>query len=35
MTTIADGTQKATLKYLEAQKLSDLSKKVSKLQNGL
>jgi Rrf2 family protein len=35
MTTIADGTQKATLKYLEAQKLSDLSKKVSKLQNAL
>ena len=31
MTTIAEGTQKATLKYLETQKLSDLSKKVSRL----
>lgn len=31
MTTVADGTQKATLKYLESQKLSDLAKKVSKL----
>lgn len=30
MTTVADGTQKAMLKYLETQKLSDLSKKVSK-----
>lgn len=31
MTTVADGSQKATLKYLESQKLSDLAKKVSKL----
>jgi Rrf2 family protein len=30
MTNIADGTQKATLKFLETQKLSDLSKKVQK-----
>ncbi len=31
MTTVADGTQKATLKFLDTQKLSDLSKKVNKL----
>lgn len=30
MSTVAEGTQKATLKYLETQKLSDLSKKVSR-----
>lgn len=30
MTNVADGTQKAMLKYLETQKLSDLSKKVTK-----
>lgn len=30
MATVAEGTQKATLKYLESQKLSDLAKKVSK-----
>ncbi len=34
MTGIADGTQKATLKFLETQKLSDLSKKIFKLQNA-
>ncbi len=30
MTNVADGTQKAMLKYLETQRLSDLSKKVLK-----
>ncbi|WP_051056752.1 RrF2 family transcriptional regulator [Pseudobdellovibrio exovorus] len=30
MSSVADGTQKATLKYLETQKLSDLARKVSK-----
>jgi Rrf2 family protein len=30
MTTISDGTLKATLKYLESQKLSDLIKKIPK-----
>jgi Rrf2 family protein len=30
MSMVAEGTQKATLKYLETQKLSDLSKKVSR-----
>lgn len=30
MSSVAEGTQKATLKYLETQKLSDLAKKVSK-----
>ena len=30
MTTVADGTQKAMLKYLETQRLSDLSKKIIK-----
>lgn len=30
MTAVSDGTQKAILKYLESQKLSDLVKKVSK-----
>ena len=30
MTSIAEGTQKSMLKYLETQKLSNLSKKVSK-----
>jgi len=32
MSGIAEGTQKATLKYLETQRLSDLSKKVLKTQ---
>lgn len=31
MTTVSEGTQKATMKYLESQKLSDLIKKISKL----
>ncbi len=31
MTSVAAGTQKAMLKHLETQKLSDLSKKVSKI----
>jgi Rrf2 family protein len=30
MTTVSEGTQKATMKYLESQKLSDLIKKISK-----
>ncbi len=30
MTTVSTGTQKATLKYLESQKLSDLIKKIPK-----
>ena len=30
MSTVSEGTQKATLKYLESQKLSDLIKKISK-----
>lgn len=30
MTTVSLGTQKATLKYLDSQKLSDLIKKISK-----
>lgn len=30
MSNVADGTQKAMLKYLETQKLSDLSKKVTR-----
>ncbi|MGZ3691350.1 MAG: RrF2 family transcriptional regulator [Pseudobdellovibrio sp.] len=34
MTGIADGANKATLKYLESHKLSDLSKKISKSQNA-
>lgn len=32
MSSIADGSQKAMLKYLETQKLSSLVKKVSKIQ---
>ena len=34
MSNIAEGTQKATLKYLETQKLSDLSRKILKSQNA-
>lgn len=34
MSGIAEGTQKATLKYLESQRLSDLSKKILKSQNA-
>ena len=34
MSNIAEGTQKATLKYLETQRLSDLSKKILKSQNA-
>lgn len=30
MTTVSEGTQKATLKYLDSQKLSDLIKKIQK-----
>ncbi len=33
MTGIAEGTQKATLKYLESHRLSDLSKKIVKSQD--
>jgi Rrf2 family protein len=33
MTGIAEGTHRATLKYLETYKLSDLSKKIVKSQN--
>ena len=33
MTQIAEGTQKATLKYLESHRLSDLSKKIVKSQD--
>lgn len=31
MSTVSEGTQKATLKYLESQKLSDLIKKIQKI----
>jgi Rrf2 family protein len=31
MTSVAEGTQKAMLKYLETQKLSDISRKIQKL----
>lgn len=34
MSGIAEGTQKATLKYLESQRLSDLSKRISKSQHA-
>ena len=34
MTGIAEGTQKVTLKYLETQKLSELSRKIIKSQNA-
>jgi len=31
MSTVSEGTQKATLKYLDSQKLSDLIKKIQKI----
>jgi DNA-binding IscR family transcriptional regulator len=33
MSGIAEGTHKATLRYLESHRLSDLSKKINKSQN--
>jgi hypothetical protein len=33
MTGIAEGTHKATLKYLESHRLSDLSKKITRSQD--